>query len=69
MIPISASSMCAIKPNIISAISPARWRSGARTWKTKKARACMATQAQMEGLLGRLGVGGKDTLILYVRSI
>ena len=25
----------------------------------------MATQAQMEALLGRLGVGGQDTLILY----
>ncbi len=33
--------------------------------ENKKGPGLMPTQAQMESLLGRLGVGGKDTLILY----
>jgi thiosulfate/3-mercaptopyruvate sulfurtransferase len=33
--------------------------------ENKNNRGRLATQAQMEALLGRLGVGGQDTLILY----
>lgn len=33
--------------------------------ENKKSPGLMPTQAQMEALLGRLGVGGKDTLVLY----